>query len=272
MVHRKMSKNINLPFMKDLWTLLCCHKSLWEVKVKSQKLSLIEPDLMLFISGVFTSSLVLLALSILTPFFQYIPKATLAAVIITSVLRMVNIRIIKKIWQTRRIDVLPLLITFFVCLYEIAIGIMCGIGVAVVIVLYRNFVPRIETQGGEVCYVRVDGGLTYLGIEYFTSQVKQLVFFSDKKPDVVVIQCDAMLECDFTVTQGFSQIVQDCKDCDIKVVLFCVKDNVKLMLVNGGLPLDLFRDELAEEFCGSLKPNDNGLLNVNTAAPEIKQF
>ena len=206
--------------------------------------------------GVFTSCIVLLALSILTPFFQYIPKAALAAVIITSVLRMVNVRIIKKIWQTKWIDVVPLFVTFFVCLYEIAIGISCGIAVALIIVLYRHFVPRIEIQGQEVCFVRFNGGLTYMGIEYFISKVRHAALLSEVKPDVVVIDCAAMPECDFTVTQGFSQIVQDCELHNINVIFFNVQENIKQMLVDGGLPLKLFRNDLNEEYSGLLRPKN----------------
>lgn len=42
-------------------------------------------------AGLYTGAIVLLALSILTPYFRYIPKSTLAAVLIVAVIFMVNI-------------------------------------------------------------------------------------------------------------------------------------------------------------------------------------
>ena len=206
--------------------------------------------------GVFTGCVVLLALSVLAPFFQYIPKASLSAVIIMSVLRMVDIKIVKKIWYTNRLDHIPFFVTFFVCFYQLDMGISCGIIIALIIMLYRHFVPRIEIQGREVCFVRFNGGLTYMGIEYFISKVRHAALLSEVKPDVVVIDCAAMPECDFTVTQGFSQIVQDCEVHNINVIFFNVQENIKQMLVDGGLPLKLFRNDLNEEYSGLLRPKN----------------
>ena len=202
--------------------------------------------------GVFTGCVVLLALKLLSSCLQYIPKASLAAIIIVSVVQMVDVGIIKRIWQTNRTDVIPLVVTFFACLYKLDVGILCGIAVALVIVLYRHFVPRIEIQGREVCHVGVNGGLNYMGTEHFISQVRQNAVLSEVKPEVVVIECAAMPECDFTVLQGISQIVQDCKDHDVDVIFSNVQDNVKQMLVNGGLPMEPFKDYLDEEHCNLL--------------------
>lgn len=47
----------------------------------------------------FSAIMVLLALTFLTPYFSYIPKATLAAVIICAVLFMVEVTITKLIWN-----------------------------------------------------------------------------------------------------------------------------------------------------------------------------
>ena len=49
----------------------------------------------------FAGILVLLALAFLTPYFYYIPKASLAAVICMAVYAMVEYQIIKPIWKTK---------------------------------------------------------------------------------------------------------------------------------------------------------------------------
>lgn len=43
--------------------------------------------------------LVILALSLLTPYFYYIPRATLSSVIISAVIFMVEVKIIRPIWR-----------------------------------------------------------------------------------------------------------------------------------------------------------------------------
>lgn len=52
--------------------------------------------------GVFTGILVMLAIGFLTNTFQYIPKATLAAVIITAMFYMMEFGTALQIWRTRR--------------------------------------------------------------------------------------------------------------------------------------------------------------------------
>lgn len=47
----------------------------------------------------FAATMVILALTFLTPYFSFIPKATLAAVIVCAVLFMVEVAITKMIWN-----------------------------------------------------------------------------------------------------------------------------------------------------------------------------
>lgn len=51
------------------------------------------------LGGIVTGGLVLLSLGVLTPWFSYIPKSALAAVIIAAVLQMVDCRIVVKLWK-----------------------------------------------------------------------------------------------------------------------------------------------------------------------------
>lgn len=52
-------------------------------------------------SGIYTGVLVIISLLFLTPYLNYIPKATLAAVIIAAVVFMVEIQVIKPMWRTK---------------------------------------------------------------------------------------------------------------------------------------------------------------------------
>ena len=49
--------------------------------------------------GIYTGILVILALSLLTPYFYYIPKATLSSVIISAVIFMIEVKTIRPIWR-----------------------------------------------------------------------------------------------------------------------------------------------------------------------------
>lgn len=43
----------------------------------------------------------ILSLQFFTPCFQYIPKATLAAVIVAAVIFMVEFQVVKPMWRTK---------------------------------------------------------------------------------------------------------------------------------------------------------------------------
>ena len=118
-----------------------------------------------------------LALGVLTPFFQYIPKAALGAVILSSVIHMVDYKIVKKIWQTKKTDLLPFVVTFSLCLYDIATGIVCGIFSALLLLFYRLVVPRIEARQQEVTVIRINGGLSYVGIEYLITKIEEVLLY-----------------------------------------------------------------------------------------------
>jgi sodium-independent sulfate anion transporter 11 len=53
------------------------------------------------LGGVFTGALVLLALQLLTPFFHYIPNASLAAVIVSAVIFTVDFSVVRSIWKSK---------------------------------------------------------------------------------------------------------------------------------------------------------------------------
>lgn len=53
------------------------------------------------LGGIFTGGLILLALGFLTETFYYIPKATLAAVILAAMFFMIEIELAIEIWKTK---------------------------------------------------------------------------------------------------------------------------------------------------------------------------
>lgn len=51
--------------------------------------------------GLYTGLLVILALLYFTPYFYYIPKSSLAAIIIAAVIFMVEVKVVKPMWRTK---------------------------------------------------------------------------------------------------------------------------------------------------------------------------
>ncbi|KAJ0177281.1 hypothetical protein K1T71_007290 [Dendrolimus kikuchii] len=98
-------------------------------------------------AGFYTGIIVLLTLALLTPYFYFIPRAALAAVIVCAVLHMVDTAILKKLWATSRLDLIPLLGAFICCLaLGIEVGLICGVGIDMLLLLYYQSRPPLEVQ------------------------------------------------------------------------------------------------------------------------------
>ena len=74
-----------------------------------------------------TGFIVVIATAFLTPLFKYIPTAALAAVIMLAAISMFDSDGVKHAWRVNKMDLLPLVITFGVCFYEIAVSICISI-------------------------------------------------------------------------------------------------------------------------------------------------
>merc|ERR1711909_175611 len=86
------------------------------------------------LGGIYTGGLVILCLAFLMPYCAFIPKATLASVIMTAICFSVEYHIVKPMWRQSKIDLVPGLITFVVGLfYELEMGIFTGMGVHIAI-------------------------------------------------------------------------------------------------------------------------------------------
>uniref|UniRef100_A0A8B9EET3 Solute carrier family 26 member 11 n=1 Tax=Anser cygnoides TaxID=8845 RepID=A0A8B9EET3_ANSCY len=94
--------------------------------------------------GLVTGALVLLSLAYLTSLFYYIPKAALAAVIISAVVPMFDAGIFRTLWRVKRLDLVPLCVTFLFCFWEVQYGIVAGVLVSGVLLLYSIARPPLK--------------------------------------------------------------------------------------------------------------------------------
>lgn len=53
------------------------------------------------LAGLYAGGLVVISLLFFTPYFRYIPRATLAGVIIAAVIFMVEVKVVKPMWRTK---------------------------------------------------------------------------------------------------------------------------------------------------------------------------
>ncbi|KAK1119001.1 hypothetical protein K0M31_013775 [Melipona bicolor] len=99
------------------------------------------------LGGIYTGLLVLVSLQFLTPYLYFVPNAALAAIIIVAVIFMVELHVIKPIWRTKKIDLIPAVVTFLCCLFiRLELGIVIGIGINVLFLLYASARPSLRVH------------------------------------------------------------------------------------------------------------------------------
>lgn len=99
------------------------------------------------IGGVYTGVLVLLAVGILTPYFHFIPRAALSAVIISVVIFMIEYEVVRPLWRCSRRELLPGAVTFILSLaVGVEIGLLVGVGTDLGFLVYRAARPDLSTE------------------------------------------------------------------------------------------------------------------------------
>ncbi len=154
--------------------------------------------------------MVLLTLLFLTPLFYHLPKTVLAAIIIVAVFGLVNIKEAIFLWKSNNLDFWLLIITFFSTLFfGIEYGIMIGVGLSLIILIFRTSRPYVAELGkvpdsdfyrnrerfnevildDEVLVFRFDAQLFYANASYFIETLELMV--EEKGPHLKLIVLDA---------------------------------------------------------------------------------
>ncbi|XP_068084197.1 sodium-independent sulfate anion transporter [Anabrus simplex] len=189
--------------------------------------------------GLYTGILVILALSLLTPYFYFIPKATLSSVIICAVVFMVEVGIVIPIWRSNKRDLIPAFATFLACLWlGVEIGIVIGIAVDIAFLLYFNARPRVLVEkvtisgGLEYILVTPSAGLLFPAVDFVREAVAKASNPEDEEGAnlTVVVNCKHMHRADFTAAQGIQALIQDFRKRNRHVVFHSLKSDVAKIL------------------------------------------
>ncbi|XP_055325913.1 sodium-independent sulfate anion transporter-like, partial [Sitodiplosis mosellana] len=163
------------------------------------------------LGGIVTGVLVLLSLGFLTGSFRFIPKSTLAAVIICAMVFMVEKEEIKEIWRSKRVDIIPFICTLVACLLiSIEFGIIIGIVVNISFVLYSIARPVIHVYNRkvmeqELLVLMPDQSLTFSSSDHF--KYKILKYVVQNTPKIIVIDGRYVRTIDATVAKVSSILI-----------------------------------------------------------------
>ena len=103
------------------------------------------------LAGVITAAVVMLTLVALTPLFHFLPKAVLAAIIMTAVIGLIDLEEVRHLWKVSRRDLGLLGLTFVATLgLGIEEGILVGVGASLVALVGRRLSQRRELPGADL--------------------------------------------------------------------------------------------------------------------------
>uniref|UniRef100_A0A4W4FQZ5 STAS domain-containing protein n=1 Tax=Electrophorus electricus TaxID=8005 RepID=A0A4W4FQZ5_ELEEL len=178
--------------------------------------------------GIVTSVVVLLSLAFLMPLFAYIPKASLAAVIICAVAPMMDFRVLPQIWRVKKLDLLPFLVTFLVSFWEVQYGIMGGVVVSVLMLLYLVARPEVKVS-------ELSSGLNFPATEYLSAFLRAHALHVST-PRCVVLDCHHVSSIDYTVVNELKDLLKQFKLHDVSLVFSRLKPCVLEVLLSSDLP------------------------------------
>eukprot|EP00475_Leptophrys_vorax_P015293 TRINITY_DN21664_c0_g2_i1.p1 TRINITY_DN21664_c0_g2~~TRINITY_DN21664_c0_g2_i1.p1 ORF type:complete len:376 (+),score=31.34 TRINITY_DN21664_c0_g2_i1:38-1129(+) len=100
------------------------------------------------LTNIVMALVVLVTLLWITPVFQYLPAATLAAIIIVAVIGLVDYQALWQIWKTDKLDFLVSLGTFLGIIFaSVEIGLLVGVCLSMLKVLVQITRPHLATLG-----------------------------------------------------------------------------------------------------------------------------
>ena len=161
----------------------------------------------------------------LTPVFYYLPKATLAAIIVVAVISLIEVSIFRKTWRFSKSDFYSVLITVALTLIAgVEAGVSCGVIASLGLHLYRTSKPHIAEVGlvvgtehfrnvrrykvqtiPELLSLRVDESLFFANSSYLEDLINTKIF-NDDKISHVILMCSAVNEIDFSALEALEGI------------------------------------------------------------------
>ncbi|NXI60909.1 S2611 protein, partial [Anseranas semipalmata] len=184
--------------------------------------------------GLVTGALVLLSLAYLTSLFYYIPKAALAAVIISAVVPMFDAGIFRTLWRVKRLDLVPFCVTFVLCFWEVQYGIVAGVLVSGVLLLYSIARPPMKVSGQGVLLVQPGSSLHFPAIEHLRDVICSHALAASS-PCSIILDCSHISSVDYTVVVGLAELLQELRKHGISLAFCSLQDQVLRALLAADL-------------------------------------
>ena len=205
-------------------------------------------------SSVVTAIIVGLTILWLTPLLYHLPQATLAAIILMSVVNLVHFSPLRHAWKVEKHDGWVGLLTFIMTLVfapHLENGIAFGIIMSLGLFLYRTMEPNfteLSVQKGSIIASRfVDdttevsnavkiakwsGSLYFANAAYFETKLLELIS-NNKELKYIIVDVASIVQVDASGEQVLRNLVESCSDSGVEI-LFARTDRLEAELYRSG--------------------------------------
>ena len=211
------------------------------------------------ISSVISSIIVILSLLFLTPIFTYIPKAALAALVISAVLILFHPKEVFVLWKKNHSDGVVAVTVFVLALltkpdYALLIGVM----ISLMFFLWKTMHPRIvriskdpehnmfvnadlynKPSCPQILNLRSDNAIYFANAEYTVEHILDRVDEMETPLKFLLLNCSSIGFIDITGIDEISALQEELKARNIRLALTGVHAPVMKVFKTSG-----FRDEL----------------------------
>jgi len=215
------------------------------------------------LSNFITGILVLIVLVLLTPVFTNMSKNVQGAIIIVGVMGLLQYEDFIELWFISKLDWLIWMFTFcFTLFLGVEIGILVGVGVSLILVIYKTAFPRITSLGKlpqtniyrniqmypeaeephGMILVRIDAPIFFANIEgikdYLIDKLARAKKRHEKMNDqvsYVIIDMSPSPDIDVAGLHMFEELIHDLKSEDMSLILANPSKAVLVMLQRGKL-------------------------------------
>lgn len=205
-------------------------------------------------SSIVTGLMVWATLLFLTPILEYIPTATLAAIIIVAVIHLIRFSPLIKAWKVEKHDGIVGFVTFFMTLIfvpNIDYGIMIWVLLSIILFIYRSMRPKVTEvslykdgnyrdidffglkTSKHISVYRFDGALYFANAWFFEEKILEYIS-QKKKLRVVILDMEWINNIDSSGEEILQNLVNRLDNNGIQVYLTGIRARVLEKLQKSG--------------------------------------
>ncbi|KGL62693.1 SulP family inorganic anion transporter [Polaribacter sp. Hel1_85] len=200
--------------------------------------------------------MVVFTLLFLTPMFYHLPKTVLAAIIIVAVFGLVNIKEAAFLWKANHLDFWLMLATFLgTLLLGIEFGIIVGVGLSLIVLIFRTSRPYVAELGkvpnsdfyrnrsrfeeviieDDILIFRFDAQIYYANSSYFRDKLDEMAIKKGDALKLIVLDAESINRVDSTGVEMLKERIKFYKKKGVTFLLAGVKGPVRDDLFRSGI-------------------------------------